>query len=49
MDRDEVVAYCRNNLARFKVPTKVVFGPIAKTSTGKVQKFKLRERAALSE
>jgi fatty-acyl-CoA synthase len=32
-------------MARFKVPKKVVFGPLPKTSTGKIQKFVLREKA----
>ena len=40
-----IIAFCRENMARFKVPRTVVFGPLPKTSTGKVQKFKLRERA----
>ena len=43
---DEVIAFCRANMARFKVPKSVVFGVIPKTSTGKVQKYILRERAA---
>ena len=38
----EMIAYCRENLAHFKCPTKVVFTDLPKTSTGKVQKFKLR-------
>jgi fatty-acyl-CoA synthase len=42
---DELVAYCRDHLARFKVPKTVVFGSLPKTSTGKVQKFALREQA----
>jgi fatty-acyl-CoA synthase len=42
---EELIAYCREELAGFKIPKKVVFGPIAKTSTGKVQKFVLREKA----
>ncbi len=42
---DEIIAFCRENLARFKVPKTVVFGPLPKTSTGKVQKYVLRERA----
>jgi len=42
---DEIVAWCRDNLARFKVPRTVVFGPLPKTSTGKIQKFVLREQA----
>ena len=43
---DDVIAFCREHLARYKAPRTVVFGPLPKTSTGKVQKFKLRERAA---
>ena len=42
---DDVIAFCRDHMARYKVPRTVVFGPLPKTSTGKVQKFKLRERA----
>jgi fatty-acyl-CoA synthase len=42
---EEVIAWCRNNLAHYKVPRTVVFGPLPKTSTGKIQKFELRERA----
>ena len=42
---DEIIAFCRDHLARFKVPRTVVFGPLPKTSTGKIQKFVLRERA----
>ena len=41
----EIVEFCRGHLARFKVPRSVVFGEIPKTSTGKIQKFLLRERA----
>lgn len=41
----ELIAFCRSNLARFKVPKTFVFGPLPKTSTGKVQKHLLRERA----
>ncbi|MBI3453365.1 MAG: acyl-CoA synthetase [Rhodospirillales bacterium] len=36
---DDVIAYCRENMARYKVPRTVVFGPLPKTSTGKIQKF----------
>jgi fatty-acyl-CoA synthase len=42
---DEIIAFCRERMARFKVPKTVVFGPLPKTSTGKIQKFQLRERA----
>ncbi len=42
---DEVVAFCRSNMAHFKVPRTVIFGPLPKTATGKIQKYSLRERA----
>jgi fatty-acyl-CoA synthase len=42
---DEIIAYCRDNLARYKIPKHVVFTELPKTSTGKIQKFKLREMA----
>ncbi len=42
---DEIIAYCRDNMAHFKVPRTVVFGELPKTSTGKIQKVVLRERA----
>jgi len=41
----EVVAHCRQHLAGFKVPKAVVFGELPKTSTGKIQKFELRNKA----
>jgi fatty-acyl-CoA synthase len=41
----DIIDYCRANMARFKVPRTIVFGPLPKTSTGKIQKFVLRERA----
>jgi fatty-acyl-CoA synthase len=42
---DELIGWCRDHLARFKVPRHVVFAEIPKTSTGKIQKFRLREIA----
>jgi len=42
---DEIVAWAREHLAHFKCPRRVEFGPLPRTSTGKIQKFKLRERA----
>jgi fatty-acyl-CoA synthase len=42
---EEIVAWCRSNMAGYKVPRTIVFGPLPKTSTGKIQKFVLRERA----
>jgi fatty-acyl-CoA synthase len=41
----DIIAWCRDHLAHFKVPKTVVFGPLPKTSTGKIQKFVLREQA----
>jgi fatty-acyl-CoA synthase len=40
----EIIAFCRDNLAHYKCPVAVEFGELPKTSTGKVQKFVLRER-----
>jgi fatty-acyl-CoA synthase len=42
---EEIIAWCRNELAAYKCPRHVVFAEIPKTSTGKIQKFVLRERA----
>jgi fatty-acyl-CoA synthase len=42
---DEIIAFCRAELAHFKAPKSVVFGPLPTTATGKIQKFVLRERA----
>ena len=41
----EIIDFCRDNMAHFKAPKTVVFGELPKTSTGKIQKFVLRERA----
>jgi fatty-acyl-CoA synthase len=41
---DDLVSHCRTLLAGFKIPRTVVFGPLPKTSTGKIQKHVLRER-----
>jgi fatty-acyl-CoA synthase len=41
----EIIEHCRARLARFKVPKTIIFGPLPKTSTGKIQKFVLRQRA----
>jgi fatty-acyl-CoA synthase len=42
---DELIAWCRKHLASYKCPRYVVFTELPKTSTGKIQKFKLREMA----
>ncbi len=41
----ELISHCRSHLAHFKVPRTILFGTLPKTSTGKIQKFLLRERA----
>lgn len=46
LSAEQVIAHCRSTLAHFKCPTVVRFEDIPKTTTGKVQKFELRERAA---
>jgi fatty-acyl-CoA synthase len=44
----ELISHCRERLAHFKCPRRVVFGPLPKTSTGKIQKFALRRQAQSS-
>jgi len=45
-DAAQIIEYCRQHLAKFKVPKHVIFGPLPKTSTGKIQKFALRDIAS---
>jgi fatty-acyl-CoA synthase len=45
VSEEEIIDFCRNQLAGFKLPKTVVFGPLPKTSTGKMQKFILRDQA----
>lgn len=45
LESEEIIAFVRDHLAGFKIPKAVIFGDLPKTSTGKVQKFLLRERA----
>jgi len=42
---EEIIGFCRDQLAHYKAPKSVVFGPLPTTATGKIQKFVLRERA----
>ncbi len=42
---DDIIGFCREHLAHFKTPKTVIFGPLPKTSTGKIQKFVLRKQA----
>ena len=44
-DPAEIIAFCRDTMAHFKVPRTIVYGPLPKTATGKIQKFALRARA----
>ncbi|MGC1742130.1 MAG: acyl-CoA synthetase, partial [Pseudolabrys sp.] len=44
-DPSSIIAFCRQHLAHFKAPRHIIFGPLPKTSTGKIQKFVLRELA----
>jgi fatty-acyl-CoA synthase len=41
---EDIIAFCRSHIAHFKCPAAVEFGDLPKTSTGKVQKFVLRDR-----
>ncbi len=41
----DIIAWCRQHIAHYKCPRHVAFGPLPKTSTGKIQKFELREKA----
>ncbi|MBP2279463.1 fatty-acyl-CoA synthase [Psychrobacter sp. PL19] len=45
LQRDAVIEHCRHHLAGFQVPKHIIFAEIPKTSTGKVQKFELRQAA----
>ncbi|KAA0997967.1 acyl-CoA synthetase [Paraburkholderia panacisoli] len=42
---EDVISFCRQRLAHFKCPRRVIFGELPKTATGKIQKFRLREQA----
>jgi fatty-acyl-CoA synthase len=42
---EELISWCRQNLAAYKVPRHILFVELPKTSTGKIQKFRLRELA----
>jgi fatty-acyl-CoA synthase len=45
VSESELIEFCRGQMAKFKAPRAVVFGELPKTSTGKIQKFVLREKA----
>ena len=45
VSQEELIEFCRGQMAKFKAPRAVVFGELPKTSTGKIQKFVLREKA----
>ena len=44
LSEDELITFCREHLAHFKCPTRIIFEELPKTSTGKIQKFELRKR-----
>ena len=46
---EELIEHCKQNMARYKVPNMVIFGELPKTSTGKIQKYLLREKANENE
>lgn len=45
----EIISFCRERLAHFKCPRRVMFGSLPKTATGKIQKFRLRQQAGSQE
>ena len=45
----QVIDWCRTNLAHYKCPTRVVFGELPKTATGKIQKYVLRAQVARND
>ena len=45
LQESQIVKFCRDNMAKFKIPKKIIFGKINKTSTGKIQKYLLRKIA----
>lgn len=44
LSQAELIAFCREQMAHFKAPKRIIFTPLPKTSTGKVQKFMLRKQ-----
>ena len=46
LDAETLRQWCRERIAHFKAPKTVVFGPLPKTATGKIQKFVLRDEAS---
>lgn len=44
LSEDSLITFCRENISRFKAPKKVIFGPLPTTSTGKIQKYLLRQQ-----
>ena len=44
VDEDDLIAFCRDHIAHYKAPKTIVFGTLPKTSTGKIQKFKLQQK-----
>jgi len=49
VDEAALIEFCRERMARFKAPKRIIFGTLPKTSTGKIQKYVLRQRAKSTE
>ena len=47
VSEEEIIEFCRQNMARFKVPKRVIFNALPRTSTGKIQKYVLRQQASV--
>ena len=45
LSKQQIIDFCKTNMAKFKIPKKIIFGSIEKTPTGKTQKFLLRKKA----
>ena len=45
LEESRIIDFCKKNMAKFKIPKKIIFGKIGKTSTGKIQKYLLRKIA----
>ena len=43
-EEDQLIDFCNQHMANFKKPKKIIFGPLPKTATGKIQKHELRQR-----
>ena len=49
LSEDALINFCKESISRFKAPKKVIFGPLPTSSTGKIQKFVLRQKLETSQ